>query len=138
MNRKRGKKGIYIGILVLGVFCIAAALYFRSSPVIENAEACTISSVYYKGEDMAEEIDLQKLGQILARYRSRASLETAGPYQMEDVTVEINGSCAGRPFHIVLGESCFQYEHAGGNRRTILHGDELMEEIEEVLVRTGL
>ena len=81
--------------------------------------------------EVTEEIDIQELVQILARYRSRAALETAGPYQMEDVTAEINGSCAGRPFHIVLGESCFQYEHAGGKRRTVLHGDKLLEEISE-------
>ena len=131
MNHKRGKKRIFISILVLGVFCIAAALYFRSGPVLEDTEACTISSVYYKGREVTGEIDIQELVQILARYRSRAALETAGPYQMEDVTAEINGSCAGRPFHIVLGESCFQYEHAGGRRRTVLHGDKLLEEISE-------
>lgn len=28
-------------------------------------------------------------------------------------------------------KSCFQYEHAGGRRRTVLHGDKLLEEISE-------
>ncbi len=37
------------------------------------------------------------------------------------------------PFIIVLGETDFKYEHAGGFPRKIMDGEDLLDEIEKIL-----
>ena len=39
------------------------------------------------------------------------------------------------PFIIVLGETDFKYEHAGGFIRKIIYGDRLLEDLEKILVK---
>ena len=89
----------------------------------------------YKGTEITYEVEHKNVIQLLSRYKSRASFEQMHSYPTENAVVEIDGTDNSKPFHIVLGKTNFKYEHAGGFIHKIIHGDNLLDEIEIIFAK---
>lgn len=129
--------------------CIAAACtiffvwFFRPRPLVHTFENFQIGSVTYfsdatpysapKETDFTQEITPYELWQVLSSYECTATLDPPGPYLLADVVLEVSCVHDHEPLHIVLGKDNFCYEHASGIKYAIPDGEELTEELLEML-----
>nr|WP_122012173.1 hypothetical protein [Maliibacterium massiliense] len=60
-------------------------------------------------EDMTARVDLDELGYLLSLMKGSRYRKSFAPYPLQDVRYELDGICAGRPFHIVLGDADVNY-----------------------------
>ena len=130
---RRRKIIVLLVFAVLVVLGVSLFLYFRPKPLIQEVDSCELSQIVYRGKEITDKTVYEDVLQVLSRYKSRASLETVHSYPTENLVAEINGNDNGKPFHIVLGETNFKYEHAGGFLQKIMDGEDLLDEIEKIL-----
>ena len=119
------KKGIWIAAAVVVIAVLLVILIPR--PLLGKDAAVT--SVYYKTEDITEQIDTEKLIGILADAKTAFSLRAVSAYWTEEYPFEINLMSRGTSLHIVMGKSHYVYDRHLHLARTIIGGEELYTEI---------
>ena len=129
----RYRKFIFFSSLIIIISCISLCIYFQPHPLVKDINSCDISRIMYKGTEITYEVEQKSVLQLLSRYKCRASFEQFHSYPTENIVVEIDGTNNGEPFHIVLGKNNFKYEHAGGFIQKIIHGDNLLSDIEKIV-----
>lgn len=137
MKNKKNFTGFLIGIVVLLILLVLVLLLLPSplisspyqlSEVISSDSDVIVTSVFYDGEDVTDDIDHTALLEILSRYSRRFAFGAPSiPYSTEDAW-EINLNQGGQPLHIVVGETAFCYQDTKTVFR-IVDGEALLQEL---------
>lgn len=125
------KKMIVIGSAAI-VMIFAAILFFSQPKKIVDT-AYDIGQVTYKGNNVTEQVDCEKLASIVSNYTCSRLPHPFVPYQTSQVVVELNGSDGNNPLHILLGDINVAYESGNQGGHTIQNSKALLTEILDVI-----
>lgn len=126
------KKLTILAVAAVALLCIL--IYFlQPRAIVRDADLLDIHRVVHNVEieeqDITGQVDLNLLKKIIAGYKCSRTPVFFAPYQQEAVVYEIDGTYAGRAFHLLLGEINIVYESGDQGGYRIQNSAALLSEI---------
>lgn len=88
--------------LILGA---VAALFSLQQPILEEEAACQVVSVYCRGQEVSDQVDVQAVTALLQSYTCRRLPLGALPAHNFADTLEIDLTVDGEPWRVTLSEA---------------------------------
>jgi len=100
MLKKGLKVKLILGAILLGILIFTCVFFWPHSLMDSTAQ---IVSVEYYGEDVTNEVDMDKLYEILSQMHCYRNLNPIGAYHLSDAYIQIWVACDNGPIVAFLG-----------------------------------
>lgn len=124
------------GLVIILVYVLIHSLPPKA--ILEDADLYNIHRVEFVSEnnnyiDVTNQIDLDKLKDIISKYQCSRTTIKIYSYSVSLVDYEINGTYNDKPLHIILGDFNVVYESGNSGGHLIENSAALISEIDELI-----